>query len=98
MKNNKQQTAIDLAFEYFDSISSYISPNKAKEFNDKREEFKIIEKRQIQIAFNHGAKIPDKKQKVFERWMDTDMSAERRNKLIAEIPKTGQKYYKETFE
>lgn len=53
--SDKKQTAIDLAFEYFDSISSYVSPEKAKEFNDKRNEFKELEQQQIEDAFEDGA-------------------------------------------
>ena len=61
--SDKTPTAVDLAFEYFDTLIQYIDEEKAKEFNAKKTESLEIEKQQIMKAvedgFNEGSKHPE---------------------------------------
>lgn len=49
--SNKKQTAVDLAFEWFDNIIPFVNNEKAKEFNDKKIELKAMEKEQHKQSY-----------------------------------------------
>jgi len=53
--DNKQQTAIELAFDYFDNLPPFINHEKAKEsINNKKIELLKVEKTQIINARQDG--------------------------------------------
>jgi len=52
--SNKKQTAVEIAFEWFDNIIPFVNNEKAKEFNDKKIQLKAMEKEQIINAFWNG--------------------------------------------